>query len=107
MLVLDDGWFGHRNDDTTSLGDWVVNREKLPRGLKYLSEEIHKLGLRFGFMVRTGDDLQRQRSVSGASRLVGSCAAAQVIARAKSICLRLFPPGRPRRDLYHAGQHSG
>lgn len=33
MLVLDDGWFGERNDDTTSLGDWFVNRQKLPDGL--------------------------------------------------------------------------
>ena len=30
MLVMDDGWFGHRNDDGTSLGDWFVNEKKLP-----------------------------------------------------------------------------
>lgn len=48
MFVLDDGWFGHRNDDTTSNGDWVVNREKLPGGLKHLSDAIHAMGLKFG-----------------------------------------------------------
>ena len=48
MLVLDDGWFGKRNDDTNSLGDWFVNEKKLPGGLKYLSDEIHKLGMQFG-----------------------------------------------------------
>ncbi len=48
MLVLDDGWFGKRNDDRAGLGDWFVNEEKLPGGLRVLSEEIHKKGLKFG-----------------------------------------------------------
>ncbi|GIO86687.1 alpha-galactosidase [Paenibacillus faecis] len=48
LLVLDDGWFGTRNDDTTSLGDWFVNGDKLPNGLKYLAGEINKLGMKFG-----------------------------------------------------------
>ena len=48
MLVLDDGWFGHRNDDNSSLGDWTVNEEKLGCSLKTLSEQVHALGLRFG-----------------------------------------------------------
>lgn len=48
MLVMDDGWFGHRVDDNSSLGDWYVNEQKLPGGVKYLAEEIHKLGLKFG-----------------------------------------------------------
>ncbi len=48
MLVMDDGWFGHRNDDNTSLGDWQVNETKLPGGLKYLVDEVNKLGLKFG-----------------------------------------------------------
>lgn len=48
MLVLDDGWFGKRNNDDSSLGDWFVNEEKLPGGLKYLVEELNKMGLRFG-----------------------------------------------------------
>lgn len=48
LLVLDDGWFGRRNDDASSLGDWFVNREKLPNGLDNLAERINKLGLQFG-----------------------------------------------------------
>ncbi|MFP4661186.1 MAG: alpha-galactosidase [Halanaerobiales bacterium] len=48
LFVLDDGWFGHRDDDSSSLGDWVVNKEKLPGGLEYLAEEINKLGMKFG-----------------------------------------------------------
>ena len=48
MLVMDDGWFGHRNNDDSSLGDWYVNEEKIKGGLAYLSEEVHKIGLKFG-----------------------------------------------------------
>ena len=48
MLVMDDGWFGHRNDDNTSLGDWYVNEEKLQGGLKHLVDEVNKIGLKFG-----------------------------------------------------------
>lgn len=48
MLVMDDGWFGHRNDDSTSLGDWFVNEDKITGGLKYLVDEVNKLGLKFG-----------------------------------------------------------
>lgn len=51
MLVLDDGWFGHRNRDDSSLGDWTVNEEKLPGGLTRLAEEINALGLKFGLWV--------------------------------------------------------
>lgn len=48
MLVMDDGWFGHRDDDRSSLGDWFVNTEKLPGGLKPLIDGIHERGLKFG-----------------------------------------------------------
>lgn len=48
MLVMDDGWFGCRNDDNTSLGDWSVNEQKLPGGLNYLVEEVNRIGLKFG-----------------------------------------------------------
>lgn len=48
MLVMDDGWFGHRENDDSSLGDWTVNEEKLPGGLKYLVDEVNKLGMKFG-----------------------------------------------------------
>lgn len=48
LFVLDDGWFGQRNDDTSSLGDWQVNPTKLPQGLPWLSKQIHQLGMQFG-----------------------------------------------------------
>lgn len=48
LFVLDDGWFGNRNDDTSSLGDWFVNEKKLKGGLAALSEDINKMGLKFG-----------------------------------------------------------
>lgn len=48
MLVMDDGWFGKREDDSTSLGDWFVNTDKLPGGLSYLTEELNKMGMKFG-----------------------------------------------------------
>ncbi len=51
LFVLDDGWFGTRDDDTSSLGDWNVNARKLPGGLSKLSAKIHKLGLMFGLWV--------------------------------------------------------
>ena len=48
MLVMDDGWFGNRNDDTTSLGDWFVNKNKFKNGLKSFVDKIHGIGLKFG-----------------------------------------------------------
>ncbi len=51
MLVMDDGWFGKRNYDDKSLGDWQVNEQKLKGGLPYLVEEIKKLGMKFGIWV--------------------------------------------------------
>ncbi len=48
MLVMDDGWFGNRYDDNRALGDWFVNEQKLPGGLKYLVSEVNKLGMKFG-----------------------------------------------------------
>ncbi len=48
LFVLDDGWFGHRDDDTTSLGDWYVDTRKLPHGLKHLTDQVHAMGLKFG-----------------------------------------------------------
>ena len=48
MLVMDDGWFGHRNDDNTSLGDWQVNENKIKGGLKHLVDEVNEIGLAFG-----------------------------------------------------------
>ena len=51
MLVMDDGWFGHRNSDNSSLGDWFVNDKKITGGLKYLVDEVNKLGLEFGIWI--------------------------------------------------------
>lgn len=64
MLVLDDGWFGKRNDDCSGLGDWFVNEEKLNGGLGKLTEKIKSLGMKFGLwfepeMVSEDSDLYR------------------------------------------------
>lgn len=48
LFVLDDGWFGERNDDTSSLGDWYVNEEKIKGGLNKLATEINDMGIKFG-----------------------------------------------------------
>lgn len=65
LFVLDDGWFGSRDDDTSSLGDWYVDKKKLPNGVKGLGEKINDLGLEFGLwfepeMVSKDSDLYRQ-----------------------------------------------
>ena len=51
MLVMDDGWFGTRNDDTSGLGDWQVNEEKLGEPLESLIQKINGLGMKFGIWV--------------------------------------------------------
>lgn len=51
MFVLDDGWFGKRNGDTSSLGDWYVNKEKLPNGIDGLAKKIEEMGLKFGLWI--------------------------------------------------------
>ena len=48
LFVLDDGWFGQRDHDKAGLGDYTVNRKKLPKGLEGLSKEIRGLGMEFG-----------------------------------------------------------
>ncbi len=48
MLVMDDGWFGKRDDDKSSLGDWFVAEYKLKHGLSGLIKEVNDLGLKFG-----------------------------------------------------------
>ena len=48
MFVLDDGWFGKRNNDLAGLGDWVENRKKLPGGIKYIAKRVNKMGMKFG-----------------------------------------------------------
>lgn len=64
MLVMDDGWFGKRNDDKCALGDWIVNEEKLKGGLGHLIERVKALGLKFGIwyepeMISPDSDLYR------------------------------------------------
>ena len=64
MVVLDDGWFGRRNDDNSSLGDWFVNEEKLGGSLGELIERINQLGVKFGIwfepeMISEDSDLYR------------------------------------------------
>ena len=48
LFVLDDGWFGQRDDDTSSLGDWFENPAKLPQGIAGLAEKIQQKGMKFG-----------------------------------------------------------
>ncbi|QTM99124.1 alpha-galactosidase [Sediminibacillus dalangtanensis] len=48
LCVLDDGWFGERHDDTSSLGDWFENKQKLPDGIDGLARKIDRLGVKFG-----------------------------------------------------------
>ena len=64
MIVMDDGWFGKRNDDNSSLGDWYVNEEKIKCGLTQLVRQINDLGMKFGIwfepeMVSEDSDLFR------------------------------------------------
>lgn len=65
LLVMDDGWFGKRDSDNRGLGDWVVNRDKLPGGLEALVPKIKELGMSFGIwiepeMVSEDSDLYRE-----------------------------------------------
>ena len=64
LFVLDDGWFGTRNDDLRGLGDWFCNMEKLPSGINGLSEKMEEIGVKFGLwfeleMVNKDSDLYR------------------------------------------------
>ena len=64
MLVMDDGWFGARNNDRAGLGDWQVNEQKLKGGLSHLIERVNAAGLKFGIwyepeMVNPDSDLYR------------------------------------------------
>ncbi|HEX7472174.1 MAG TPA: glycoside hydrolase family 36 N-terminal domain-containing protein, partial [Candidatus Limnocylindrales bacterium] len=61
LFVLDDGWFGARDDDTTSLGDWSVDRRKLPNGISGIASKVEALGLRFGLWIEPEMVSQRSR----------------------------------------------
>ncbi|MCR4590186.1 MAG: alpha-galactosidase [Lachnospiraceae bacterium] len=81
LFVLDDGWFGNRDDDFRGLGDWFVNTDKLPEGIAGLAEKIHDMGLMFGLwfepeMINEDSDLYRKHpdwvlSVPGRDRSLG------------------------------------
>lgn len=51
LFVMDDGWFGARNNDRAGLGDWYVNKEKFPNGLDELIDRVNELGMDFGIWV--------------------------------------------------------
>jgi alpha-galactosidase len=64
LFVVDDGWFGARDDDRAGLGDWTVNPTKFPKGLRELIDAVRELGMRFGIwvepeMVNPDSDLYR------------------------------------------------
>ena len=64
LMVLDDGWFGKRDSDNCSLGDWVVDKRKLPDGLESLCQKVNELGMQFGLwfepeMISPDSDLYR------------------------------------------------
>lgn len=67
MFVLDDGWFGSRNDERSGLGDWSANEEKIAGGIPALADSIHALGMKFGLwfepeMVNEDSELYRAHS---------------------------------------------
>ncbi|WP_042357211.1 alpha-galactosidase [Bacillus rubiinfantis] len=74
LFVLDDGWFGNRNDDTSSLGDWHVDLNKLPNGLQSLATKINAAGMKFGLwfepeMISPNSELFREHPDWAVGRL--------------------------------------
>jgi len=61
LFVLDDGWFGQRDTDTSSLGDWFVDLRKLPNGVDGLARKVEALGLRFGLWIEPEMISERSR----------------------------------------------
>lgn len=64
LFVMDDGWFGSRDNDTKGLGDWSANPKKLPQGIKGIAEKVNEIGLDFGLwvepeMINVNSDLYR------------------------------------------------
>ncbi len=81
LFVLDDGWFGERDSDTTSLGDWTVDGRKLPNGLGPLATDIEAMGMSFGLWIEP-------EMVSARSRLF-----------AEHPDWAIGVPGRPRTEM--------
>ncbi len=85
-FVLDDGWFGKRNGANAGLGDWFVNTEKLPGGLREISDHCHSLGMKFGLwiepeMINPDSDLFRAHP----DWVIGSHGRPLVVARTQCI----------------------
>ena len=109
LMVLDDGWFGKRNSDNGSLGDWVEDPQKLPNGIKGLSQKIRALGMNFGLwvepeMVSPDSDLNRahpdwclhidgRKSTLGRNQLVLDLTRKEVTDYIKSVFDRLLSDG--------------
>ena len=96
LFVLDDGWFGKRNDDTTSLGDWQANPEKLPEGVKGIAEKITAKGLKFGLwfepeMISEDSQLYRMHP----DWVLASSGLSQM-RQQKPVCTRLLKKGNCR-----------
>lgn len=85
MFVLDDGWFGQRDDDTSSLGDWIPDSRKLPGGLAPLAEHARACGIDFGIWVEP-------EMVCPISRLYGQ-------SPASALHLSGIPPREERHQL--------
>lgn len=99
MFVLDDGWFGARDSDNMALGDWVVNENKLKGGLKYLVDQVNKLGMKFGIwfepeMVSPDSDLYRAHP-DWAIRVPG-----RAMALARNQCVLDFSRKEVRDAIY-------
>ncbi len=109
LMVLDDGWFGNRNSDTCSLGDWTENRKKLPNGIGGLAKRVKDLGMSFGLwiepeMVSPDSDLYRahpdwclhikdRTSTLGRNQLVLDLTRKEVVDFIKSLFDRLLEGG--------------
>ncbi len=99
LFVMDDGWFGKRDDDNSGLGDWTVNERKLPGGLKALVPRIKELGMSFGIwiepeMVSEDSDLYREHP-DWALRIPG-----RVPARGRNQLVLDFSRPEVRRRVY-------
>lgn len=106
MLVLDDGWFGKRDDDNSGLGDWGVNEKKLGCTLKELVDQVNRLGLKFGIwiepeMISEDSDLYREHPewamvipgrdpIRGRNQLILDLSRAEVIEYMKQAIDRLL-----------------
>ena len=104
MLVMDDGWFGHRNDDNTSLGDWQVNEQKITGGLKRLVDQVNEIGLKFGIWFEPemiSPDSELYQDASG----LGDCPSGEECRAGREISMCSISPekkcGIMRMSVWH------